>query len=47
MAGSERLGVARVGLGGAVATTTVAGRELLRRERMDTRVLTESPRTWS
>ncbi|RYZ33589.1 MAG: inositol-3-phosphate synthase, partial [Myxococcaceae bacterium] len=39
MAGSERLGVAIVGLGGAVATTAVAGMELLRRGRVDTRGL--------
>ncbi|RKG52786.1 inositol-3-phosphate synthase [Corallococcus sp. AB011P] len=39
MAGNERLGVAVVGLGGAVATTAVAGMELLRRGRVDTRGL--------
>jgi myo-inositol-1-phosphate synthase len=39
MAGNERLGVAIVGLGGAVATTAVAGMELLRRGRVDTKGL--------
>ncbi|MCK8500297.1 inositol-3-phosphate synthase [Myxococcus fulvus] len=39
MASNERLGVAIVGLGGAVATTAVAGMELLRRGRVDTRGL--------
>ncbi|TSC27408.1 inositol-3-phosphate synthase [Corallococcus sp. Z5C101001] len=39
MAGNERLGVAIVGLGGAVATTAVAGMELLRQGRVDTRGL--------
>ncbi|SEL95590.1 myo-inositol-1-phosphate synthase [Stigmatella aurantiaca] len=39
MAENERLGVAIVGLGGAVATTAVAGLELLRRGRVDTKGL--------
>lgn len=39
MADNERLGVAIVGLGGAVATTAVAGLELLRRGRVDTKGL--------
>jgi len=39
MSGTERLGVALVGLGGAVATTAVAGMELLRRSLMDTQGL--------
>ncbi|ATB28584.1 inositol-3-phosphate synthase [Melittangium boletus] len=39
MAGTERLGVALVGLGGAVATTAVAGMELLKRGLTDTKGL--------
>ncbi len=39
MAGTERLGVALVGLGGAVATTAVAGLELLKRGLVDTKGL--------
>lgn len=39
MAGTERLGVALVGLGGAVATTVVAGMELLKRGLVDTKGL--------
>jgi myo-inositol-1-phosphate synthase len=39
MSGTERLGVALVGLGGAVATTAVAGMELLKRGLTDTKGL--------
>ena len=39
MSGNERLGVALVGLGGAVATTAVAGLELLKRGLVDTKGL--------
>lgn len=35
MAGNERLGVARVGLGGAVATTAGSGMKLTRRGRVE------------